>query len=165
MLTNDVIDGLLARRSVRSYQPDLISDEELDSLLTAARYAPSAMGRQERHFTVVTNKTLLKEIGDAGDNEPFYNAPMAVIVSVPPQNPYGHDDAACAIMNLMTAANSMGISTCYIGSAFGAAKPDMMKKLLIPEGYAPVAAVIVGYGDGETKEAAPRRTDDITRLA
>ena len=65
MLTNDVIDGLLARRSVRSYQPDLISDEELDSLLTAARYAPSAMGRQERHFTVVTNKTLLKEIGDS----------------------------------------------------------------------------------------------------
>ena len=40
-----------------------------------------------------------------------------------------------------------------------------MKKLLIPEGYAPVAAVIIGYADGEVGEAAPRRTDDVTRLA
>ena len=80
MLTNDTIDLLLSRRSVRAYKPDSISEEEMNSLLTAARYAPSAMGKQERFFSVVTDPKLLEEIGQAGGNQPFYNAPAAVIV-------------------------------------------------------------------------------------
>ena len=162
MLTNAVIQEILSRRSVRSYQPELISEEEMESLITAAQYAPSAMGRQERHFTVVTNAELLCEIQKASDGEPFYDAPAAVIVSVPPENAYGLEDAACAIMNLMTAAHSMGISTCYIGSATGTKKTEIMRKLQIPEGYVPAASVIIGYAKEAPDEPAPRRADSVT---
>ena len=75
MLTNDTIDLLLSRRSVRAYKPDSISEEEMNSLLTAARYAPSAMGKQERFFSVVTDPKLLEEIGQAGGNQPFLQRP------------------------------------------------------------------------------------------
>ncbi len=162
MLTNPVIQELLSRRSVRSYQPEPISEEEMQSLVTAAQYAPSAMGRQERHLTVVTNPELLREIQKASHGEPFYNAPSAVIVSVPPQNAHGLEDAACAIMNLMTAAHSMGIATCYIASATGTKDPEIMRKLQIPEGYVPAASVIIGYAKGEAAEPAPRRADGVT---
>lgn len=162
MLTNAVIQEILSRRSVRSYQPELISEEEMESLITAAQYAPSAMGRQDRHFTVVTNAELLDEIQKATGRESFYNAPAAVIVSVPPENAYGLEDAACAIMNLMTAAHSMGISTCYIGSATGTKKPEIMRKLQIPEGYVPAASVIIGYAKEAPDEPAPRRADSVT---
>lgn len=160
MLTNDTIDLLLSRRSVRVYKPDSISEEEMNSLLTAARYAPSAMGKQERFFSVVTDPKLLEEIGQAGGNQPFYNAPAAVIVSVPPENRFGQHDAACALMNLMIAAHSMNIDTCYIGSAVGAKAPEIMKKLGIPQGYEPAAAVAIGYGAQEPAQPAPRREDD-----
>ena len=63
-------------------------------------------------------------------------------------------------MNLMIAAHSMNIDTCYIGSAVGAKAPEIMKKLGIPQGYEPAAAVAIGYGAQESAQPAPRREDD-----
>lgn len=177
MITNHTIDALLERRSVRAYRAEQISDEELSDILLTARYAPSSMGQQARHITVIQNKKLLndiiaetKKIGEqngrtfAPDYTPFYNAPTVIAFSAPQVAKYGREDVACAIMNLMTAAHAYGLGTCYIGSATGLGAPEIVEQLHLPAGYVPFGCVTVGYPLNMPPAAAPRREDDINYI-
>lgn len=177
MITSHTIDALLERRSVRAYRTEQISDEELSDILLTARYAPSAMGQQARHMTVIQNKKLLheiaattqnifKETGRSFDPErtPFYNAPTVIVFSAPKDAKHGQEDVACAMMNLMTAAHAYGLGTCYIASAVGISAPEILEQLHLPQGYFPVACVTVGYPAELPSAAAPRREDDINYI-
>ena len=62
MILNHTVEALMERRSIRSYRSEQISEEELTDVLKAGKYAPSAMGRQARHFTVIQNKGLLSDV-------------------------------------------------------------------------------------------------------
>ena len=75
MILNHTVEALMERRSIRSYRSEQISEEELTDVLKAGKYAPSAMGRQARHFTVIQNKGLLSDICAAMQGaieDPFY---------------------------------------------------------------------------------------------
>lgn len=177
MISNHIMDALLERRSVRSYRSEQISEEELSDILLAAKFAPSAMGQQARHMTVIQDKKLLDEIVAATEkifeqtggkfvpgHTPFYNAPTVIVFSAPKEAKFGHEDAACAIMNLMTAAYAYGLGTCYIGSAVGLGSPEIMEQLGLPENYVPLGCVTVGYAKENPAAPAPRREDDINYI-
>ena len=177
MITNHTIDALLERRSVRAYRSEQISDEELSDVLLTARYAPSSMDQQARHMTVIQNKKLLNDVlaatqkifeqtggGFAPGHTPFYNAPTVIVFSAPKSARFGHEDVACAIMNLMTAAHAYGLATCYIGSAVGFGAPEIMEQLHLPQGYIPLGCVTVGYPLEMPPAAAPRRENDINYI-
>lgn len=177
MINNHTIDALLERRSVRAYRLEQISDEELSDILLAAKYAPSSMGRQARYMTVIQNKKLLNEIvattqkifeqtggGFAPGHTPFYNAPTVIVFSAPKDANFGHEDVACAIMNLMTAAHAYGLGTCYIGSAVGLGTDAVIEQLCLPQGYVPLGCVTVGYPLDMPPAPAPRREDDINYI-
>lgn len=167
--TLKIING---RRTVRSFLPKQVPDEILSEILLAGRYAPSAMGLQERHFTVIQDKNLMREIVTASiknggtfapSHIPFYNAPTVIVLSAPRSAKYNREDAACSIMNILDAAWSVGLGTCYICSLNpGLKDPKIMEKLLLPEDYIPCGCVCLGYPDGKIPEPKERRTDDIT---
>lgn len=173
MIENPVVGTILERRSIRDYRPDQISEEELTGILTAARYAPSAMGEQRRHFTVIQDKRLMQDIVEAtqrlignfhAGHVPFFGAPTIVVLSAPDWK-YAHEDTACSLMNLMLAAHSIGIGSCFIGSVTpGLCEKTILPRLELPEGYMPYACATLGYAAQAAPAPIPRREDDVNYI-
>lgn len=171
---NEFYDMLLKRRTIRSFRQDVIPKEVMEKLLLAAKFAPTAIGLQDRHFTVVNNRTVMDEILAAAvkngatflpGHTPFYNAPTIVVFSAPEKSKYGRENAACAIENLMLAACSFGLGACYICSVLpGLCDETVKKELKLPVNYVPLGCVSIGYPAEKTPEPKPRRTDDITMI-
>jgi nitroreductase len=117
------------RRSIRSYLDKKISDKEVEMILEAGRWSPSASNKQPWEFLVIRNKEILREIS----KKAFYGrhikrAPLAIaIVGKIKLNPnYYIQDTSLASMNMMLMAWSLGIGTCWTG----ALKRDAVKELL-----------------------------------
>ncbi len=174
MILNHTIEALLDRRSIRAYRPEQISEEELTDMLQTARYAPSAMGSQARHFTVIQNKKLIADIVTATEKNggtfssghiPFYNAPTVIVLSAPESAGFGRENVACAIMSLMLAAHAYGLGTCYICSVLcGLRDEEIMKRLKLPEGHIPLGCISVGYPLEHAPAPKERRTDDTNYI-
>lgn len=180
---NSVLENLLNRRSVRSYTAEQIKEDDLNTILEAGKYAATGHGIQPWHFTVVQNQDLLSEIVAstkeailASDDEvskaritpeyhTFYHAPTVIFVSAnPSMSPYSSLDASNAMENMLLAASSLGLASCYIINFIKGLTPELLKKLQLPEGYTPVASVAIGYLKGDTPQAAPRRENTITYI-
>jgi len=182
---NETIKTILSRRSIRNYKDEQIQDEELQAILEAGKFAPSAMNQQSWHFTVIQNKEMLMRINEAckiafsksgnigledrakSENfNIFYKAPTFIIVSgdqeaIAPQN-----DSSLALENMFLAAESLGIGSCWIHAMsflFSIeAGRDLMKDLGIPEGYTPVGSGSFGYkGVEQQPSPAPRKENTV----
>lgn len=174
MILNHTIEALLDRRSIRAYRSEQISEEELTDILQTARFAPSAMGLQARHFTVIQNKQLIADIVTAATKNgakyapghiPFYNAPTIIVISAPQSAKYGREDAACAIMSLMLAAHAYNLGSCYICSVLdGLRDEEIMKRLKVPDDYIPLGCIAVGYPSEHAPAPKERRTDDTNYI-
>jgi len=179
---NAVIENIKSRRSVRTYKPDAIKPEHLSAVLEAATWAPSAHNDQSWHFTVIRNKELMDFISEKtkqwlaaqpanwmftafGKNPNlhiFYHAPAIVIVSCKEDAVAPMVDCSAAIENMLLAAESLDIGTCWIGLPrflFGdkAASKEVRAKLKLPQGYEPQYCVTLGYKDGPGPIPPPRR--------
>lgn len=181
---NAVIETIKNRRSIRRYLPEQIKDEELDAILEAAVYAPTAHNEQPWHFTVIQNKELLDHISvtakelmsnsgvewieKMGKNEKlhlFYNAPTAIVVSGKKESYSSLTDCSAAIENMMLAAESLNIGSCWIGLvSFFFDQKEEMKKLNIPEGYVPYYAVTFGYKQVRPTRIPERNRDVVTYI-
>lgn len=168
MLTNETLKSIKQRRSTRSFKEDQITEEELQAVLDAGLYAPNA-GGQAWHFTAVQNKTLLhrlnaaaketvrlfniQELMELANREAFdclYGAPTLVIVSGDEHAPIPLDaDCAAAMQNMLLAAESIGLGSCwifYVTLAFLSPQgAELREELKIPEGYKPYCAAVFGY--------------------
>lgn len=168
---NETIKTILSRRSVRSYQPKQITDEELNLILKAGTYAPSAMNQQSSHFTVIQNRELMDELVALGkeaigeDRNPFYDAPTVVLVFAKKGNIAPVQDASLAIENMLLAAASLNIGSCWVhcvNRIFSTDKgKEFLKKIGIDEDYMSVGSCILGYPAVKPGEAAPRKDDYI----
>jgi len=177
---NQTIEIIKNRRSVREYLPEQIKDDELQNILEAAIYAPTAHNDQPWHFTIIQNKDLINEINNTaktvmreseiewisqvGSNEDFhifYGAPTAVIVSGKKNTANPLVDCAAAVENMLIAAESMKIGSCWIGFArFSFTKPENLKKFEIPEDYEVYFGVALGYKVKENPKA-PERNQNV----
>ncbi|WP_347460467.1 nitroreductase family protein [Clostridium sp. DMHC 10] len=61
---NEIIKAILSRRSIRKFKSEQISDDELNSILEAGKFAPSAMNQQSWHFTVIQNKEIIAKVNE-----------------------------------------------------------------------------------------------------
>lgn len=187
MIANQTLKIIKQRRSIRSFKPEQIQDEELAAVLEAGLYAPNA-GGQAWHFTVVQDKALLERLNHAakeaakqmdmehlralGNNAEFnclYGAPTLIIVSGNELKGVPLDaDCAAAAENMLIAAESLGIGSCWIffvllafSSAEGA---ELRKELRIPEGYKVYNSAVMGYKNRAADKAVERKTDLITYI-
>jgi nitroreductase len=168
---NETIKTILNRRSVRSYQPKQITDEELNLILNAGTYAPSAMNEQSSHFTVIQNKEVMSELvalakkATNQDRNPFYDAPTVVLVFAKKDNIAPVQDASLAIENIFLAAASLNIGSCWVNCVNRIFKTEkgmeLQKKIGVSQEYMSVGSCILGYAAGASNEAAPRKEDFI----
>lgn len=185
---NQTLEVIRNRRSIRKYKQEQIPEEDLQAIVEAGLYAPSANNKQLWHFTVIQDKATLKElnretkdvlarsdnpflqrVGNNEDLDIFNGAPTAVIVSGNVADPNAVVECALASENMMIAAQSLGISSCYIISISylldGSEGEYFAKKLGVPEGYKPYNAILLGYNGSEnTPEAAPRREGSVNYI-
>jgi len=165
-----IMEIIRKRRSVRVYKDKPLSKEVIDSLLEAAKYAPTARNAQELEYKIITDKDRIKEISDkivakVKKEEPqiqlspraqanlFYDAPLLVIITGPKDNNWLYSDAALAVENIMLYATSIKLGTCFIGWARQIDKnEELQKELHISNDRKIAAAVICGYPDEEPAE-------------
>lgn len=116
----ETIEALLTRRSVRHFTPELVTAEQIDTLLRAAMHAPSACNQQPWHFIVVTQRELLERIAQVHPYaQMLKQAPLAVIVcaDVSLETCPGNwaIDCSAAMENLLLAAHAQGLGSVWVG--------------------------------------------------
>lgn len=172
-----VYETILARRSVRDYQPRKVDDAALGSLLEAAVRAPTAMQCEPWAFVIIQDNALLLSISDrakalykaeghGGNSSPFgytidnpdcnifYNASTLILICGNRASPFAVADCWLAAENVMLAACAMGLGTCVIGYALPAFNDtDIREQLNITDDYQVVAPIVVGYQNGMTAQS------------
>lgn len=172
---NTVIQAMLERRSCRAYKAQQISEEELQQILLAGTYAASGMGRQSAKIVVVQDpETIAKleamnaEIMGNPAAKPFYGAPTVCVVLADPEVRTWQEDGCLVIGNLMLAASSLGVGSCWIHRAQEEFDSSAGKALLdqwgIPARYRGVGHCILGYPAQALPAAKPRKSDFIHRV-
>ena len=173
-MENEVIKTLTERRSVRRYTKKQVEDEKLELILKAGTYAPTGMGSQSPIMVVVQDPetiSLLSKLnavamGSSGD--PFYGAPTVVIVLADKNMWTCVEDGSLVMGNLMNAAFSLGVDSCWIHRAKEIFETkegkELLKKWGIGENYIGVGNCILGYRDGELASARPRKNNYIYRV-
>ncbi len=178
---NDVLKTIKNRRSVRKYKPEQISREELDMIIEAGIYAPTAGNQQPWHFTVIQDQGFLRQMSDAikekmaqsgndwmkktAENPDFmvtYNAPTVILVSGREDGMAWQVDCSMAMENIMLAAESLGIGSVCLGMVHFLLEQDKNFEIPgIPQGYKPFYAVALGHKAGDDPAPAPKRNMDV----
>ena len=155
---NETIHSLKNRRSIRRYKADQVPDELLDQVLEASIYAASGMNTQGVRLVAVRDREtrdLLSKWNAAvmgSTSDPFYGAPCVVVVLADPDL-YGGwvEDGALALGNMMNAAYSRGLGSCWIHRAkqvFDTPEgKELLRKWGLPENLRGVGNCILGYPD------------------
>lgn len=164
---------LKERRSIRSYKPNQIAEEELCAVLEAGTYAPTGMNRQTPVIVAVQDPEIIARMeeenaaamGRSGSH-PFYGAPTVLVVFADSSCPTGFEDACLVMGNLLNGAAAVGLGSCWIHRAREVFKTpygkSLMEKWGLDERYVGVGNCILGYAT-ESPAAKPRKEGYIIR--
>ncbi len=165
------IDKLISRRSVRSYKPDMVDEETLNEIIKAGTFAPTGMNRQSPVIIAVTNKELRDKLAALNAEimnaniDPFYGAPVVLIVLADKNAPTYVYDGSLVMANLMLAAHDKGLGSCWIHRAKEEFEREEGKEILSSLGiegdYEGVGHCIIGYPADELPEAKPRKDNYV----
>lgn len=120
---SEVINNMKTRRSIRKYKPDMIPEDVLNRIIEAGTYAATGMGKQSPIIIAVTNKEIRDKFSKMNaeimgvDSDPFYGAPVVLIVLADKARPTYVYDGSLVMGNLMLAAHAEGIGSCWIHRA------------------------------------------------
>lgn len=165
---NEVLENIRNRRSIRKYKEDMVSKEIIEKIVEAGTYAPTGMNKQTPIIIAVTNKELRDKMSKLNakvmgreDTDPFYGAPVVLVVLASKEYHTYIYDGSLVMQNLMLAANSLGIGSCWIHRAKEVFESEegkaILKELGIEGEYEGIGNCVIGYADGEVREASPRK--------
>lgn len=161
---NEIIQNILTRRSVRGFTDKAVSREDLELLIKAALYAPSARNLQTWKFTALTQRAdidkLAKVIEKVLDRKDYdmYKPAAVIIPSNTKDSPYGKEDNACALENIFLAAHSLGLGSVWINQLQGVSDEPEIRALLkawdIPDDHTVYGIAAIGYpAENASREA------------
>lgn len=169
-MDNEVLKAIRERRSIRRYMPQQIKDDELRTILEAGTWAPTGHGTQDPIIIAVQDPEICailrrlnaEALGNA-NVDPYYGAPTIILVFSKAENPNCVKDGSLVISNIMLAAHSIGLGSCWINRCkemFATAEGRKMAlRLGISEGYEGVGCVSVGYIAHAAPAPVPRKSD------
>jgi nitroreductase len=196
MANSPVFSAILERRSVRKYTSEPLTKEEIEKIIKAGQFAPSAKNTQPWRFIVITNRELIAELSrdvrkvmrqilkfhfvlrwfSSDLKNPknvqslknhatnpkdtiFFDAPVLILVVCKKEH-FREMSCACAAENMMLAAHSMGLGSCWIGYVrFLKLLHGANKKVGVPKGHNIAAALIFGHPEN-AKGEAPKRKEE-----
>lgn len=170
-MMNETLKTLETRRSCRAFKPDMISEDELKAVIKAGTYAPTGMGKQSPIIIAVTNKEMRDKISAENakimgvSSDPFYGAPVILIVLADKSVPTYLYDGSVVACNLLNAAESLGLGNIWIHRAKEEFESDFGKQILndlgIKGDYEGIAHCALGYKAKDAGEPAPRKEDYV----
>lgn len=167
MYSDEALKLIESRRSIRSYKPDMVPDDLIDKVIEAGTFAATGGGRQSPIIIAVkdrkTRDKLSKLNADimGAETDPFYGAPLVLIVLADRSSSTYLYDGSLVMGNLMLAAHALGLGSCWIHRAkeeFDRPEgKEILKDLGITGDYEGIGHCILGYIDGDVPEAKPRK--------
>ena len=164
---SDVLETIKSRRSIRKYKSDMVPQDKLEKIIEAGTYAATGMGKQSPIIVAVTNKELRDRLSAMNakimgtNTDPFYGAPVVLIVLADKSRPTYVYDGSLVMGNLMLEAEAQGIGSCWIHRAkeeFESEEgKELLKSLGIEGDYEGIGHCVLGYADGPVPKAAPRK--------
>lgn len=170
---NEALKNLMDRRSIKKYKNDMVPMEIIDQICEAGKYAACGRGLQAGLIIAVTDKAMRDRLSALNaavmgtDTDPFYGAPVVLVVLANKEVPTYIYDGSLVMGNLMTAANALGIGSCWIHRAKQVFESEEGKQILADLGiegqWEGIGNCILGYAD-EVKEAKPRKENWIYKI-
>ena len=186
----EAFEAIFTRRSTRSMKPELPPRALIEKVIEAGRAAPSGSNSQSTHFIVITKPSVLSDLAgivqeafskmEAGENTYVslrnsisaskkgeyvfhYNAPVLIVTAN--RKGYGNAiaDSACALENMMIAANALDLGACWINQLHWLDENEevrrAMRELGLEENETITGGLILGYGaDGLPVRSELKRT-------
>ena len=131
---SDVLETIKSRRSIRKYKSDMVPQDKLEKIIEAGTYAATGMGKQSPIIVAVTNKELRDKLSAMNakimgtNTDPFYGAPVVLIVLADKSRPTYLYDGSLVMGNLMLEAEAQGIGSCWIHRAKKSLRVKKAKK-------------------------------------
>lgn len=177
---NQTLQTILTRRSVKKYTAEPVPEALVEEVVKAGMYAPSGMNRQSAIILAVTNPTLRDRLSrmnldiilgkqlktSSGHGDPFYGAPVVLVVLAQKDCPTRVYDGSIVIENMLIAAHSLGLGACWIHRAKEVFETEEGKELLNELGitgeYEGIGHCILGYPSPDaSKPQSPRKPDYV----
>lgn len=166
--TNAAIENMRTRRSVRRFKPTPVPRDLIDQIVEAGTFAPSGHDRQPWAIITVTDRDIISRLSTANATffdmpvkDPFYGAPTIIIVLAKTSTPTYVYDGSLAIGNMMLAAHSLGLGSCWIHRAkqvFALSEwQDWLRGLGLEGDYEGIGHIALGYTEGPEPKARPRK--------
>ena len=160
-----VLEAIRKRYSCRAYQDRSIERQKLDSILDAARLAPSAKNTQDWRFVVVTDKETKRQVAEATNRPEVFEKAGAIIAGCSNSDyvmrcgqAIGPIDVAIALEHICLQAAELGLGTCWIGSF----DPKIVRRILgIPDDIVIIELMAVGYPADNRPEPKREPMDKI----
>ena len=181
----EALEAVFTRRSTRKLKPDVPKRELLELVIKAGRAAPSGSNSQSTHFLVITRQEILDQLallvqsefaGMEYDDHTYvslrnsirlskqgnycfhYHAPVLILTAN--QKGYGNAmaDSACALENMMIAANALDLGSCWINQLHWLTDRQAVREYLEPLGLEPSETITGGLILGYPENGAPIRT-------
>lgn len=165
---NQVIETIMARRSIRQYKPVAVSRDTLQTILECGINAPNGMNAQSWEVRVVDDPVVMERIIDAmaagNPDVPkasvkgcFRNAPVMIFIANALSYDCSQIDCGLLSENIMLSAWSLGVGSVCLGSPIRFLKnsQEALGMLGFSEGYDPVICIGLGYAS-ESPDAKPR---------
>lgn len=177
---NSTLENIISRRSVKKYTDQAVPLELVEQVVNAGMYAPSGMNAQSAKIIAVTNKEMRDRLSrinleivmgrniktSSGHNDPFYGAPVVLVVLAKKTVGTHVYDGSLVMENLMIAANSLGLGSCWIHRAKETFETEEGKQILadlgIEDEYEGIGNCILGYAAPDAlKPQSPRKDDFV----
>lgn len=170
----ETLTDIKERRSCRKYTQEEVAKEQLEAVLEAGTYAATGHGTQSPRMVVVQEAGLVKKLSAMNAAiwgkpiDPFYGAPVAVIVFADTQAATGRQDACLVMGNLMLAAHAVGLGSCWINRAKEMFATEQGAEMMRTWGldaaqYEGMGICVLGHAaEGALHPAKPRKADYIT---
>lgn len=155
---------IFARRSIRRYTSEPISEEEVQALLEAAMAAPSARNAKPWHFVVVSDRERLRQLAEVHQYASMLSeAALGIAVcGEPGVSEYWVQDTSAATENILLAATALGLGAVWIGVHPKPEREQKVREVLgLPENITPLCLIAIGH---PAEEKPPRTQYDATRV-
>ena len=157
----EVLEAIRTRRSIRKYKRAPVPAEELEKILDAGRWVPSANNSQPWKFIVLSDSKVRERVAQLLPVGKFLaGAPLGIaVVSDPRLSSRAVEDGSLAAYSMLLAAHSLGLGACWLAPSFN---EDKLKEMLgIPQEARLISVISVGYPD-ETRSMTREELSDIT---
>lgn len=164
-MTKDLIQTIFARRSIRKYTSEPVSEGDIQTLLEAAMAAPSASNRKPWQYVVVTERETIDALAEAHPHgKMLFDAPLCISVcgDLTEMERYWVQDCSAATENLLLAATALGLGAVWLGVYPRDERVQAVRPILaLPDHITPLNLISIGH---PAEEKEPRTQFDDARV-